>query len=268
MVRASVQAQPGPQAQARPTTISLADALGGQVREKRRKRPRAPKALTAVSINGSGAGPLLAALEKLPDDVDIVFMQETRRVGSGVRSFKTEARAHGWQVALQDANLTEASTSGGTGVAVRARFPMAKLLGFASEDLLPGRASGCVVNKGLRGGVAVMSVYLHASGRLCEDNVDLLHQLAGVLREVPMGETGRSSLRCFGRRDGSRRWGAWWWGLARQLAAARRWTSSWLAAAFATAPRAQRPRLTSGLPPTWQSHALFGPTTPKPAHNN
>jgi hypothetical protein len=133
-----------------------------------------------------GKGPLLDAMAQLKDELDVhgFLGQEHRQGPHEVARLQAEARNLGWTAAVGEATLTESSTSSGTLVAVRPYVGSSYLCGAECVDIMLGRAAGAHARCWLRGGIALVSVYLITGIGAHEDNMDILYLLAAFKRTL------------------------------------------------------------------------------------
>ena len=147
-----------------------------------------PLGLWAIdSVNANAWAGALSYLELTA--ADVVAHQETRRTTEQCPAAERAATHRHWKTSLAACAVTSAlRNSSGVGVSARAHLGMARLNGNTRDQALGGTDVGRIhcrwVGGMCRGGLHVVSVYLWTAEGLSKRNLDLLHELAFILRSI------------------------------------------------------------------------------------
>jgi hypothetical protein len=145
------------------------------------------KVLGFVSCNGTGAGPLTGALEQVTADPEVIafFGQEHKLATDGeCAAWQLYAKRLGWTASVGHANLTPGGVSAGTAVAVRSSIEARYWPGADGPDVVLGRAAGAHAQCWMRGGIALLSIYMVSGAGVGPLNQELLAEVSYWLRLV------------------------------------------------------------------------------------
>ena len=142
----------------------------------------ATQGLWAIDSANSNAWSTAATRILHTDGADILLLQETKLASHRISVSSNQARQRGWSAVFNPAHPMAADkSSGGTAVCVRRGIGVSDDVGKLVPEVFKHRIQLSWVNAVLRGGIYVISVYLHDSVGVSPENLILLEELAIII---------------------------------------------------------------------------------------
>ncbi len=149
----------------------------------KKKRRRGSKAQYVFETeNGTAWGPL-AQYAQTREDVDCLLMQELHLLPARVAAEEGWLRARRWRGALGSATQSaEGGWQGGVGLAVRGAYGLCLFPGQHQAEVVPARAAAAHFGGFVKGGIAIVTIYLWTSEGLSARNMEVLDAVGSFVR--------------------------------------------------------------------------------------